>query len=548
MTPDSRSSRPPVRAQADSVALARGPTMNLAPKSDAPRDEEETPGWEAVTAFVEWEQALPSGTYLRDYVIRSVIGESDFDIVYTAWDESLRRRVAIKEYLPRTLAARVRGTPAVELKHGASAAAFEVGLKGFVAEARMLARFDHAALVKVYRFWEENGTAYRVMPHVEGPTLEKVLADRPQEEAEVRAWLRPVLDAVSVMHAARCFHHHIGPDNIVLTGAGAVLLDFAAARRLIGSLAEGPAAVVKPGYAGIELYSEAATLAPGPWTDLYALAAVAYRAVSGAPPPPAPQRLADDRLKPLAELAAGRCSEGFVRAIDAALALQPENRPHDDAEFRDLIGGMEPPLPPIPIGSPRDLMSEPFFQDASATREVTVPIPTQPYPAPVAEALHPMDEPFVPAHTPPPPPEPLPFAREETGLSRRVMFAIAGGVCVLGAVAAFVLYSYAGRTPTVEPLAPAASAAVGEVAQPPRKAPPPAPLAAKPDLAPAPEAPPASRLDAPTASPNAARSVPVEAPPVNEAERRTRCGDLLQEATLRRLTVAEAAFFKKECR
>jgi hypothetical protein len=354
------------------------------------------------------------------------------------------------------------------------------------------------------------------------------------------------------MHAARCFHHHIGPDNIVLTSGGPVLLDFAAAGRLIGSLAEGPAAVVKPGYAGIELYSEAATLAPGPWTDLYALAAVAYRAVCGAPPPPAPERLAEDRLKPLADIAAGRCSEGFVRAIDASLALEPENRPHDDAEFRDLIGDMEPPLPPIPIGSPRDLMSEPFARDESATREVTVPIPTQPYPAPIVEALHPMNEPFVPAHSPLPPPEAPPFAREEIGLSRSVMIALAAGVCVLGAVAAFVLYSYAGRTPAVGS-APGASAAAREVAQPTRLAPLPAPLPAQPDIAPTttptqPVAPPAAGLEAPAASPNTPRSAPVEAAPANEAERRARCGDLLQEATLRRLTLAEAAFFKRECR
>ncbi|HEX7439712.1 MAG TPA: hypothetical protein VF319_06400 [Caldimonas sp.] len=122
-------------------------------------------------------------------------------------------------------------------------------------------------------------------------------------------------------------------------------------------------------------------------------------------------------------------------------------------------------------------------------------------------------------------------------------------------MAALILYSYAGRTPAVEPLAPAASATVGKAAQPAREAPLPEPLAAKPDPAPvpvptppAPTVPPAGRLETPAAGPEAARDARLEAPPLAEVERRTSCGDLLQEATLRRLTVAEATFFKKECR
>ena len=284
--------------------------MSPAPDSDDPP--KEAPNWEAVTASVEWDQTLPPGTRLRDYEIRAVIAEGAYGIVYLAWDDALRRRVALKEYLPRSLAARSRVSTAIEPQPDA-AAAFATGLKAFIAEARMLARFDHAALVKVYRFWEENGTAYMVMPHHEGPSLESTLVKlgRPQDEAEVRAWFRPVLDAVSVMHAARCYHHHIGPDNIVMTAGGPVLLGFSAARRVVVGLKDGPAATVKPGYAPIEQYSYAATMAPGPWTDLYALAAVVYRAVSGRAPSPRPSaspKTAWSRLQRSAPSAARRGS------------------------------------------------------------------------------------------------------------------------------------------------------------------------------------------------------------------------------------------------
>ena len=138
-------------------------------------------------------QATPCrlGTRLRDYEITGLIGEGGFGIVYLAWDHSLQRQVAIKEYMPASMAARVNGSSAIVVKSERHLDTFRAGLKSFVNEARLLARFDHPSLVKVYRFWEENGTAYMVMPYYEGPTLKAALAElgRAPSEAELRAWL-----------------------------------------------------------------------------------------------------------------------------------------------------------------------------------------------------------------------------------------------------------------------------------------------------------------------------------------------------------------------
>jgi serine/threonine protein kinase len=106
-----------------------------------------------------------------------VVGEAGFGIVYRAWDTTLQRRVAVKEYLPVSMATRVAGSATVVVASERDGDTYKAGLKSFVAEARLLARFDHASLVKVYRFWEENGTAYMVMPFYEGPTLEDALAE-----------------------------------------------------------------------------------------------------------------------------------------------------------------------------------------------------------------------------------------------------------------------------------------------------------------------------------------------------------------------------------
>ena len=282
---------------------------------------------------------LPNGTRMRDFEITGLIGEGGFGIVYLAHDHSLERRVALKEYMPSSMAARVTGRPTVAVKSERHRDAFEAGLRSFVNEARLLARFDHPSLVKVYRFWEEHGTAYMVMPYYEGPTLKAALAARaaPPDEATLRAWLRPLLDALEVMHEAHCYHRDIAPDNILLTQTGPLLLDFGAARRVIGDMTHALTVVLKPGYAPIEQYGEVAAMTQGAWTDFYALASVVYFAITGRVPPSSVERLIDDRLERLTRVAAGRYSARFLAAIDAALAVRPQDRPQTDAAFRALL-------------------------------------------------------------------------------------------------------------------------------------------------------------------------------------------------------------------
>ena len=161
---------------------------------------------------------LAIGTRLREYEVKGLIGEGTCSIVYLAWDHSLQRKVAVKEYMPASMVGRIQGSTNVVVAADRHLEAVRAGLRGFVNEARLLARFDHPSLVKVYRFWEENGTAYMVMPYYEGPTLKAALAElgRAPSEDELRAWLKPLLDALAVMHAAQCYHRDIAPDNILL--------------------------------------------------------------------------------------------------------------------------------------------------------------------------------------------------------------------------------------------------------------------------------------------------------------------------------------------
>jgi len=282
---------------------------------------------------------LPIGTRLHEFEIVDVVGEGGFGIVYLARDSALERKVALKEYLPSELASRGPGAT-VAPTSTRSVETFQIGLRSFVNEARMLAQFDHPALVKVYRFWEANGTAYMLMPYYEGITLKEELrrAHTPPDETRLKELLAQLLDALEVLHRANAVHRDIAPDNIlILPDGNPLLLDFGAARRVITDRTQTLTAILKPGYAPIEQYGESPALKQGPWTDLYALAGVFHFAITGAAPAPAVTRTITDPSVPLSKTAAGRYSPKFLPALDQALAVNPANRPQSVEEFRALL-------------------------------------------------------------------------------------------------------------------------------------------------------------------------------------------------------------------
>jgi hypothetical protein len=307
--------------------------------------------------------SLPMGTALMEYEIAGFVGQGGFGIVYLADDRSLQRRVAVKEYMPSQLAAR-DGLTQVSIKSAHHREAFEMGLRSFVNEARLLAQFDHPALVKVFRFWEANGTAYMAMPYYEGTTLKEELRRRgePPDEAWLMALLAPLTEALSVIHAESCYHRDIAPDNIMLlAGSGRpVLLDFGAARRVIGDMTQALTVILKPGYAPLEQYAEMPHMSQGPWTDVYALAAVVHYAITGHTPPVAVSRVVHDDYVPLAQVARGRYSTQFLHAIDHALGVRPEQRTSSIAQFREELGldrGSSEKHAPVQARVPQDALS-----------------------------------------------------------------------------------------------------------------------------------------------------------------------------------------------
>lgn len=284
---------------------------------------------------------LPVGTRLAEFEIVGLVGVGGFSFVYLAQDHSLGRRVALKEYMPQSLAARGEGA-LVSVRSARHAETFEAGRRSFVNEARLLAQFDHPSLVKVYRFWEGNGTAYMAMSYCAGRTLKDRLKEMsgPPDQAWLERLLAPVLDALECLHAAQVFHRDIAPDNIMLmAGDRPVLLDFGAARHVIADMSQALTVILKSGYAPIEQYAEVPDLKQGAWTDIYALAAVIYFSITGTRPLPAVGRMLGDRQEPLASKSLrGAYSKAFLDAIDGAQAVMPKDRPQSVSEMRERLG------------------------------------------------------------------------------------------------------------------------------------------------------------------------------------------------------------------
>jgi len=418
--------------------------------------------------------ALPPGTRLGEFELLRVIGLGGFGIVYLAMDHALQREVAVKEYMPAALAGRTE-TLHVSLRSQSDAETFALGLKSFVNEARLLARFDLPSLVRVFRFWEANGTAYMAMPVVRGQSLKALrsASRAPPDEDMLRTLLAPLLDTLEALHAEGVYHRDIAPDNIVIEAGGRpVLLDLGAARRVIGDKTQTLTAILKPAYAPIEQYAEAGSLKQGPWTDLYALGATLHHLILGKPPAPATTRTIQDDQAPLAGMALQGISPGFAQIVDWMLAPRPADRPQNAAMLRDALAGRI-----APVQRTAQLPASPTAWERTQILPGAGGVPASGWPAstPGGRPPPPAAAPAVPAGAPTQPGAhvvPVPAGRSAAALAagtapgaatKGLRRALLAGLA--GLVAAVLLGSWLWEQRSASPL-PAGSVAAGPVGVP----------------------------------------------------------------------------------
>ena len=336
--------------------------------------------------------ALPVGHEFDGYRILRILGVGGFGVTYLAEEVRLRRKVAIKEYLPRNIAGREISSTNVRPLDSGLHEQFVWGLDRFRQEAITLVNFEHPNIVGVHRYAEANGTAYLVMQYVEGKPLDALLAGgKTLEESEIEEVILPILAGLEQVHAANFLHRDIKPANIYIRMDGRpVLLDFGAARQAFQGQDKSVTAIVSEGYAPFEQYEGRGD--QGPWTDIYGIGAVLYRCIAGDRPPAAPERISarlrqgPDPMRPARETGAGRYSARLLEAIDLALGLTRPERPQSVAELRRLLDVTEA-KPRAEPASARPGVSAPAVSESSRPGAATAPSLPVSASAPAAEAL-----------------------------------------------------------------------------------------------------------------------------------------------------------------
>ena len=290
--------------------------------------------------------ALPPQTYIGNFRILKVLGQGGFGITYVAWDANLQRTVVLKECFPVDLCRRdedgVLRPRAPRLEP-----LYRQAIADMKQEARTLAQLNHERIVRVYDTFEMQGGVFYVMPWMEGGTLaeymeEEAAEGRLPDSEKALGWLRELLEGLVYLHGKGIIHRDIKPSNIVFDEEGRIaLIDFGAAVHCASesTITQGQ---YSHGYGAPEQVTGKGQ--PGPFTDLYSLAATWYELLSGSAPEPALNRLLKDDLVPLGNLLArlkfprGKApTPEVVESVMRNLRLLPEDRCASAAQWLEWL-------------------------------------------------------------------------------------------------------------------------------------------------------------------------------------------------------------------
>ena len=290
--------------------------------------------------------ALPAGYMLGEYKIESVLGIGGFGVTYKAEDTALNATVAIKEYFPQAFASRVPDETRTIRAKANGYDNYQWGLQEFLKEARALAKFKHNYIVRVLRFMEANGTAYMIMEYEEGESLGDLLKRTGGflKESDLLKVFLPVLSGLQAVHDAGMLHLDIKPDNIYLRTDGTpMLIDFGSVRQTKSNSPDQRVALT-PAYSALEQYPTI-NRDPGPWSDVYSMAATIYTCITGKAPTDVMKRYETirrkfpDPLVPATKFERPIYAKHIRETVVHGLELDPKKRPQSATELQKALMG-----------------------------------------------------------------------------------------------------------------------------------------------------------------------------------------------------------------
>lgn len=304
----------------------------------------------------------PGSVLLGKYIVGKVIGKGGFGVTYLAYDFTLGKKVAIKEFFPYGVALRAAGTTTVAVSSMDNAEAFKLGAEKFYNEAKLVSKFNgNPNIVGVYEFFYENDTVYFAMEYLKGHTLkEHIQKHGPLSAAQALFVAQNVANALMAAHSSSVLHRDISPDNIIICDDGNIkLIDFGAARQVVAEHSQSFSVILKPGFAPLEQYQKKGN--QGPWTDIYSLGATIYYALTEDIPEDPMSRLEDDK--------AYRSNQYHIdpelwSMIFKATELKIENRYGDIFQFKNDLAKVSAEAEPLVVPKEEPAEKMPEFQTA----------------------------------------------------------------------------------------------------------------------------------------------------------------------------------------
>ena len=284
---------------------------------------------------------LKCGSTLENgrYVIGSLIGRGGFGITYLAYDTALDRRIALKEYYPKGIALRDTDNHTVSAADESDEQVFKEGARRFYEEAELVSHCNgNPNIVNVHEFFRENDTVYFTMGYLSGETLKTYINRKGRiTEGQAVKVLDRITDALLITHSMNLLHRDISPDNIMLCDDGTVkLIDFGAARQISHDESQSFSVILKQNFAPLEQYQRKGN--QGPWTDIYALGATIYNAVTGELPEDANTRLVnDEKMKGSSHL----FSHELWIIIEKSMMLRAEERIQSIVELKEYLNALK---------------------------------------------------------------------------------------------------------------------------------------------------------------------------------------------------------------
>lgn len=284
---------------------------------------------------------MPPKVWLENrYLVGKLISNDGEGATYMGWDNTLQAPIYIREFLPTEMIDRRIDALPVDVKPQFKAS-FDAHLGEFLALSRDLGRMrELPALIPVYDIFEANGTGYRISEYTESITFEDFLARNGNVLTfeQTRQLLMPALGTLSALHNAGICHGGISPKTLLITREGKIKFSAFAVPALRDKRSDLRTELFA-GYSAIEQYGFEGK--KGPQTDIYAFAAVIYRALVGENPPVATERASNDSLTIPAAVTRSIPRHALV-ALANALQVMPADRTSSAEELRNEFSSSAP--------------------------------------------------------------------------------------------------------------------------------------------------------------------------------------------------------------